>query len=163
MAAATGFTFRPATAADIDIVTAFSSNVALETEGKRLNAEVVRQGVTRLLTDASKGLCFVAELAPGGDGTPAAAGVVAQLFVTFEWSDWSCADVWWIQSVYVAPSHRGRGVFRQLYAHAKGAAKVSGAVGLRLYVDNANAGAQEVYRKLGMTTHNTVYEDMWGK
>lgn len=32
--------------------------------------------------------------------------VVAQLMITYEWSDWRAADVWWIQSVYVPPQHR---------------------------------------------------------
>jgi hypothetical protein len=32
--------------------------------------------------------------------------VIAQLMITFEWSDWRAADVWWIQSVYVSPEHR---------------------------------------------------------
>jgi hypothetical protein len=32
--------------------------------------------------------------------------IKAQLMITYEWSDWRAAIVWWIQSVYVKPQHR---------------------------------------------------------
>jgi GNAT superfamily N-acetyltransferase len=66
--------------------------------------------------------------------------------ITFEWSDWRCADVWWIQSVYVHPDHRRQGLFRALYQHAKQKSQDSGACGLRLYADVENAKAQETVR-----------------
>ena len=71
--------------------------------------------------------------------------------ITFEWSDWRNGDFWWIQSVYVVPDFRGRGVFRALFDHLKKAAEADPAVcGLRLYVDADNTPAKEIYRRLGL-------------
>lgn len=38
------------------------------------------------------------------------------LMITFEWSDWRNGYYWWIQSVFVRPQYRGRGV--RLFAAA---------------------------------------------
>jgi len=43
---------------------------------------------------------------------PADGSVLAQLMITFEWSDWRAAQVWWVQSVYVPPQHRENGYYR---------------------------------------------------
>jgi urease alpha subunit len=37
----------------------------------------------------------------------------------------------------------------------------AGACGVRLYADDGNEAAQDVYRRLGMTSHYRVYEDMF--
>ena len=56
--------------------------------------------------------------------------------VTFEWSDWRNAYFWWIQSVYVAPEFRRKGVYRLLESSVKSQALQKGDVcGIRLYVD----------------------------
>jgi GNAT superfamily N-acetyltransferase len=67
--------------------------------------------------------------------------VIAQLMITYEWSDWRNATVWWIQSVYVRPPYRRRGCFRRLYQHVRAAAAAAGAGGLRLYADDDNSSA----------------------
>ena len=85
-----------------------------------------------------------------------------QLLITFEWSDWRNRMVWWIQSVYVSPTARRRGVFRALYEHARREAQSQGVGGLRLYVDITNSRAQAVYSALGMKgDHYRVFEDMF--
>jgi ribosomal protein S18 acetylase RimI-like enzyme len=71
--------------------------------------------------------------------------------VTYEWSDWRDANLWWIQSVYVAVDWRRRGVFRSLYGHVREAALAAGACGIRLYVERENSAAQQTYRSLGMS------------
>jgi ribosomal protein S18 acetylase RimI-like enzyme len=79
--------------------------------------------------------------------------------ITYEWSDWRDGDFWWIQSVYVAPEARRRGVFRALYRHVEAKAREARACGLRLYVEGANANAQATYRGLGMSaSHYELYE-----
>jgi ribosomal protein S18 acetylase RimI-like enzyme len=56
-----------------------------------------------------------------------------------------------LQSVYVRPAWRRRGVFRSLYAHVTAAAESEPEVcGLRLYVERENHAAQATYRSLGM-------------
>lgn len=146
---------RPARADDADVIADFNIRMARETEGLALDPATVGRGVRRALADRAKALYFVAEL--GGR-------VVGQLMITHEWSDWRDGDVWWVQSVYVAPEARRRGVFAALYRQAERAAREQGVVGLRLYVDEHNTGAQAVYARLGMRASNyRVMEVMWGK
>lgn len=67
--------------------------------------------------------------------------VLAQLMITYEWSDWRAMQIWWIQSVYVKPAFRRQGLFRALYQHAKAESTARGACGLRLYADTGNEKA----------------------
>ena len=82
--------------------------------------------------------------------------------VTREWSDWRNGDFWWIQSVYVAPSYRRRGVYRGLHEAVRArAAEHDEVCGLRLYVMQGNARAQGSYRALGMRANGyRVYEEL---
>lgn len=125
--------------------------MAWETERRRLPARRVRLGVTALLADPAKGSYFVAEM----DGV-----VAGQLLITFEWSDWRNGTFWWIQSVYVAPEFRGRGVFKALYRFIHRRARTRPDVcGLRLYMDAHNDGARPVYERLGLKpTNYKVFE-----
>ncbi len=84
--------------------------------------------------------------------------------ITFEWSDWRNGAVWWIQSVYVAPAWRRRGVYATLHEEVRRLARESGAVGLRLYVDEDNTSARAVYRALGMQpSRYLMFEEMWAE
>ena len=67
---------------------------------------------------------------------------------------------WWIQSVYVDPSARRRGVYHTLHEHVVREARERGDVcGVRLYVEKDNTGAQAAYARLGMTgTAYRIYE-----
>ena len=136
---------RRATPADAATLADFNIAMARETEDHVLDPAVIGPGVRTAVTDATKCLYFVAEI--GGR-------VVGQTMVTFEWSDWRNGDVWWLQSVYVHPDSRGRGVFRALHAEVERSARAAGAVGLRLYVWNANTRAQATYAKLGWADAN---------
>ena len=146
---------RPARAADAGAIAAFQLAMALETEGLALDAETCARGVAAVFADPAKGRYFVSE----ADGR-----VEACLLLTREWSDWRDGEVWWIQSVYVAPALRRTGAFRGLYAHVKALAEADGGVrGLRLYVDKRNAAAQRTYAALGMTDgHYALFEWMKG-
>ncbi len=146
---------RRAMPADADIIAAFNLALAEETEHRRLDPAVVGRGVRRLLADPSHGVYYVAEL----DGR-----VVGQLLITYEFSDWRDGVFWWIQSVYVDPSARRRGVYRALHTYVEREARQDGRVcGLRLYVDKYNYAAQEVYAKHGLLrTDYRVFEKDWG-
>ncbi len=145
---------RRATTADLGTLVAFNQAMAVETEDKTLDGPTVTAGVRRALEDPNRSIYFVAEA--GGD-------VVGQTMFTLEWSDWRNGFFWWIQSVYVTPDFRGRGVFRALYEHIRSLAKEREDVcGLRLYVDRSNQRAIETYRKLGMTlTDYLLCEEVW--
>ncbi|MDC0308619.1 GNAT family N-acetyltransferase, partial [Planctomycetaceae bacterium] len=72
--------------------------------------------------------------------------------ITLEWSDWRNGEIWWIQSVYVHPEQRNRGVFKSLYQTVFEEAKTrEDVVGIRLYVEGHNLSAQNVYQNLGMS------------
>lgn len=133
---------RPAVLDDWPTIVEFNCRLAEESEGKTLQRETLEPGVRALLADPSKGRYFVA--CDGG-------AIVGQLMHTREWSDWRNGDVWWLQSVYVHPDHRRRGVFRRLFEQLAGEAAASpDVVGLRLYVERENNRAHETYRNMGL-------------
>lgn len=154
------WTIRQAIVDDAPVVAQYNINMAKETEGIDLNPETILKGCQAILErdDPSevqgnpRGFYLVASL----DNS-----IIGQLMITYEWSDWRNAVVWWIQSVYVVPEHRGKGVFASLYAHVKKMSKDCNAVGLRLYADTGNTNAQKTYRKLGMSSHYMVFEDLF--
>jgi len=139
---------RTAQVNDLNNITDNVVAVALETQELRLEREVVAQAVGTLLARPELGFYLVAELS--GE-------IVGSLLVTFEWSDWQNGVYWWLQSVYVRPDYRRRGVFRQLYetAHEK-AASDPAVVGLNLYVYKNNQTAQDAYRRLGMKASDSL-------
>jgi len=134
---------RDALPVDQEFLAHGNEAMALETEHKTLDPQIVRRGVAEALAESGHGRYFVAEDATG---TP-----VGQLMVTYEWSDWRNGQFWWIQSVYVLPGWRRRGVFRALYEHVDTLARTSrGVCGLRLYVEADNLNAQRTYERCGM-------------
>ena len=148
-------TVRDARSEDAAVLVAYNSAMARETEGRTLDPNIIGPGVARLLADASRGRYWVAE---SGDT------VVGQIMVTYEWSDWRNGNLWWIQSVYVHPDWRRRGVFSALYRHVESlAAAEPDVVGLRLYVEESNTRAQRTYAALGMVKPSyLVMEALFG-
>lgn len=134
-------TIRPAEPHDIPFLVECNAAMALETEHKTLDRDVLTLGTRAVFDDPRRGFYLIAEL----DGE--AAGC---LLITFEWSDWRNGDWWWFQSVYVTKAARRAGVFRALYAEVERRARAAGAVGLRLYVERDNERAQQTYLSLGM-------------
>lgn len=125
--------------------------MAHETEGLQLDSDRLRRGVRAALASQDKGAYLVAEL----NGR-----IVGSLLITQEWSDWRDAYFWWIQSVYVEPAFRRRGVYRALHARVLELALARGDVcGIRLYVDRENAIARRAYSSVGMVrSHYEMYE-----
>ena len=139
-----------------DVDTLVESNMALawETERKKLSSEVVTEGVHALLGNPQYGFYVVAELA---------GKVVGSVMVTFEWSDWRCGLIWWIQSVYVKPDFRRQGVFRSLYEFLREkASRERNVCGFRLYVLGSNRTGKDAYGGVGMKeTSYGVYEELF--
>lgn len=133
---------RLAEPADAETIAEFNRRLAQESEGLSLDADTVQQGVRRLMENPSLGCYFLAE---------ASSGIVGQLGLTYEWSDWRNGLFWWIQSVYVTPEQRRAGVFRRLFHVVETRAlEDPRCCGLRLYVEGDNARALETYRTLGL-------------
>ncbi len=137
---------------DLDFLVAANRAMADETEGKRLDPAPLDAGVRAALADPERGRYYLAEVAGERAGC---------LLLTREWSDWRNRWFWWIQSVWVAPRFRGRGVYRALYERVRADAGAGGEVAaLRLYVDRANQRAQAVYARLGMRrSHYDLMEE----
>ena len=133
---------RRAILADAARIAEHNAAMARETENLELDRQRLRRGVEAVLNDPAKGFYTVAV----ADGQ-----VVGQMMVTFEWSDWRNATFWWLQSVYVAPEYRRRGIYRRLYQHVLDEAKSRKDIcGVRLYVSKENVAAQQVYERLGL-------------
>jgi GNAT superfamily N-acetyltransferase len=143
---------RKATPEDAEVITDFQQKMAWETEKISLDTDTVTKGVKAVFSDNVLGQYWVAE----DEGR-----VVASLLITYEWSDWRNAHIWWFQSVYVLTAHRRTGIFRSLYIHIRNEAERIGVAGLRLYVETNNSGAQKTYEALGMKReHYEMYEWM---
>ena len=153
----TNLRVRKASLEDVERIAAFQQAMALETEGKTLDATTLRRGITGVLDAPHKGFYLVAV---AGDAEGGTAPVVASLLITYEWSDWRNATFWWIQSVYVDAGWRRKGVYRAMYDHVLSLARARGDVcGIRLYVERTNAVAQQTYDSLGMhKSHYDLYE-----
>jgi GNAT superfamily N-acetyltransferase len=132
---------REATLADAEVVIEFNRLLALESEGKVLPPELLVPGVKACLADPAKGRYFLAE----EDGA-----ILGQMGISYEWSDWRNGMFWWIQSVYVRPESRRRGVFGAIFEYIEEAARRDpDLVGLRLYVEENNHTALKTYFRIG--------------
>jgi len=124
--------------------------MALETENLALNPELVQKGVQAVLEDSNKGFYLVVKHMHQ---------IAGSLMITQEWSDWRNAWIWWIQSVYVKPDYRGKGVYKTLFETVKKLASENKVPVIRLYVDQNNTSAMQVYAKTGMTaSHYALWE-----
>ncbi len=144
---------RNAHTSDIETIAGFQAAMAMETENIKLDPETVIKGVKAVFDEPSKGFYLISEIEDE---------VVACLMITLEWSDWRASTIWWIQSLYVKPEWRKKGIYKNMYIHLKEKMTGNDSVGgIRLYVDKSNTRAQKVYEALGMDgEHYRLYEDI---
>jgi GNAT superfamily N-acetyltransferase len=147
---------RAANLDDVESIITFSAAMALETENRHLDVARLREGTLSLLNTPSYGFFMVAEIGNGEQRR-----LIGQLMITYEWSDWRNGVFWWIQSVYVDPAWRRRGVFRRIHEAVVSQAKADVKVcGLRLYVEQDNHTAEAVYQRVGLKRSvYKVYEE----
>ncbi len=138
---------------DRDLIARFQVEMAWETECYKLDYDIVTKGVEAVLRNPTYGVYYVAVV----DNQ-----VVGSLLTTYEWSDWRNGTVLWIQSVFIDPNFRKSGVYNQLYSYIRKMVDADASLkGIRLYVDETNERAREVYRRLGMNgEHYRVFEWM---
>ena len=138
-------------ASDIEAIVRFQADMAMESEGTMLDMDRLTLGVSSAINDEQKGIYLVAR----ANDTP-----IGSLMLTREWSDWNNQWYWWLQSVYVMPEYRKKGVYKALYATLKDMARENGVSQIRLYADRTNLSAQQVYQRLGMTvSHYLMFEE----
>jgi GNAT superfamily N-acetyltransferase len=141
---------RPANPNDLPCLVEGNQGIAQETEHLTLSKSTLASGIKAVFQDPSKGTYWVAS-----DDT----GIIGQLLITYEWSDWRNAQIWWIQSVYVWRGARRQGVFRTLLAEITRQAREANVVELRLYADTTNQTAHQTYFNQGFDTgHYQVFE-----
>ncbi|USD62087.1 GNAT family N-acetyltransferase [Vibrio sp. SCSIO 43140] len=68
-----------------------------------------------------------------------------------EWSDWNAGYYWWIQSMYLRPDYRGKGLMRELISCVESEMHREGGLELRLYVHRDYAVAKRAYEKSGFS------------
>ncbi len=132
---------RHATLKDANTICENNIRMAYESERINLSKPIAFEAVKTLLADKEKGFYLVAEQENE---------IIGQLMITYEWSDWRNSTIWWIQSVYVKPSHRKKGVFLSLFNEIKKQAKEHHITLLRLYVHDQNLSAINVYENIDM-------------
>lgn len=139
---------------DLETIVKFNIAMAMETEHKKLSLPIATDGVKSLFKNPQQGFYIVAEI----EGQ-----VAGSCMVTYEWSDWRNGLFWWVQSVYVRPEFRRRGIFTNLYEFLKEkASRESNVCGFRLYVEQSNHAAQKTYKSLGMSKSvYKVFEELW--
>ena len=138
------YRIRAATRADIETLLAFTLQEVYEAEGTQKDVDGVRRGVEGAFLDPPRSAYWIVETM---DGRP-----IASTSIVTEWSDFHGGDYWWIQSLFIAPEHRGHGLVELILDHLAAMAKAAGALELRLYAHNSNERAFRVYRRCGFTT-----------
>jgi GNAT superfamily N-acetyltransferase len=153
-----GLRIRQARPSDQIVVAEFNRRLALETESIELAPAVLAAGVAHALANPDRLCYYLAERLEASE-------ILGQTAISREWSDWRNGWIWWLQSVYIAESHRGRGVFKALFAHIRASARSQGdVIGLRLYVESSNENALRTYRALGLEPGGySVYQELWQK
>ena len=136
---------------DVRTIVDFQLSMALETEDLTLEKETLTKGVTRVIEDPIKGNYWIKEV--NGEA-------IACMLTLTEWSDWRNKDVCWIHSVFVKKEFRKQGHFKSMFKFLKektGAEKEF--AGLRLYVDQSNKPAIQVYKSLNFKDeHYALFE-----
>ena len=98
---------REACESDLSSLVEYNLALARETENLDLNKDTLRLGIQNSF--ALQGCHYFAAETEGN--------VVGQTMITSEWSDWRNGTIWWMQSVYVHPDYRKRGVFHSIFKH----------------------------------------------
>ena len=137
------YTMRQAVDTDIDTLVDFTLREAAEAEGVVLSVAAATRGVGGGFESPPRATYWVAL---AGDGS-----IVASTSVVTEWSNFHGGYYWWIQSLYIAPDHRGKGLLELLIDHLARVSRSAGALDLRLLVHRSNRRALRAYRRCGLT------------
>jgi len=135
------YTIRQAEIGDLGRIVGFTLLEAGEAEGLGVDADCIRRGVTAGLEDPSVASYWVAESSDGE--------IVASTSLVREWSNFNGGYYWWVQSMFIVPEHRGRGLVDLILEAVAEEARAAGAIDLRLYAHGSNRRAIDAYRRCG--------------
>ena len=137
------YTVRNANINDLEKIVEFIVAEASDAEGIAKAPDKILNGVKTGIENPSIARYWVLE-----NTTEELVGCVS---VVKEWSDWNCAFYWWIQSMYIRPGYRGKGLMKELLREVKHAGIKEDAPELRLYVHRDNKRATRVCQKPGFS------------
>jgi ribosomal protein S18 acetylase RimI-like enzyme len=135
------YVIRRANSGDLERLVEFTLSEAKEAEGISPDQGQARKGIRAALEDESVALYWVIQNSPKE--------LIGNISVVKEWSNWNAGFYWWIQSLYIRPEHRGRGLMKRLLQTVKEAARKGEALDSRLYVHKGNQRAIGAYIKSG--------------
>jgi GNAT superfamily N-acetyltransferase len=130
---------RKARIEDLSYLVEFTAEEAREAEDTVKIPDTLVKGIGAALADNSIAIYWVLV-----DENDIPVGSVSALR---EWSDWNAGYYWWIQSMYLAPSQRGKGRMALLIEKVKSEMNVQKGLELRLYVHKDNNAAVRAYEK----------------
>ena len=112
-----------------------------------------QDAIERLLREPARGRIVLAEHEVLAGGGMAGLHILGYGIVVFGYSiEFGGIDAF-VDELYVVPSHRGRGIGTRILAGLEDAAKAGGSLCAHLEVDVDNAGALELYARLGYKAH----------
>ncbi len=126
--------------------------MAKETEDFDLDEDTVKEGVQALINDPHKGTYYKL--------TNEDEQIIGCILITKEWSDWRNGYILWIQSLFIEPEYRDKGIFSEVYKFFQNKVRnQENLKGIRLYVDKTNQKAVRVYQAIGMSNqHYEMFE-----
>ena len=135
------YVIRRAKLTDLGQLVEFGLSEAKEAEGTGKSSEKVRVGIRAALEDESVAVYWIIQ--------DSHKELIGNVSVLKEWSNWNAGYYWWIQSMYIKPENRGRGLMKMLIQKVRESAKQGRALDLRLYVHKNNERAIKAYLKSG--------------
>ena len=124
---------------DLSILIEFILEEALASEGSIKDSKKLEKGIRTALEDDSVAMYWV--LVDDSDNP------VGGISALWEWSDWNAGYYWWIQSMYLAPDHRGKDYMPLLIDAVTAEMEKQNGLELRLYVHKGNERAIAAYQK----------------
>lgn len=133
------YTFRLATTDDINKIVEFTISEAKESQGSEVDINCVERGVSAAFIESPKSCYWVLEDTKNN--------IIANVSIVKEWSDFYGGDYWWIQSFYIIPEQRGRGISDYMMECVANQARSEDALEIRLYVHESNKIAISAYKR----------------
>uniref|UniRef100_UPI0030EF0681 GNAT family N-acetyltransferase n=1 Tax=Vibrio vulnificus TaxID=672 RepID=UPI0030EF0681 len=134
---------RKAELRDLSFLVEFTSEEAREAENAVKIPETLKRGIEAALRDRDVASYWVMT-----DENDIPIGSVSSIR---EWSDWNAGYYWWIQSMYLRPEYRGKGLMSELITCVESEMYREGGLELRLYVHKDNVVAKRAYEKSGFS------------
>ncbi|KAH0485213.1 MAG: uncharacterized protein KVP18_004353 [Porospora cf. gigantea A] len=129
---------------DAEVLAGFYRQLALESEGRRADLDLLRKSVQHSLTSQSTHILLI-QVGPHP---------VASLRFRDHWNVMKAAYVYDIDGVYVTPEHRRQGLYRKLFKAVRDLAGLNPV--LRVEVEEGNTGAQEALKHMGLTRSSAL-------